>query len=59
MLLASPVARTFWWAQLEAVSEVSIESMPVRVPKTLLSVQSRMFCLELLKLNRRRLLDVH
>lgn len=55
--LASPAARQFWVARLDAVTDSSIESALIRAPNALLSVSSRRFCQELLSYNRRRLLD--
>jgi hypothetical protein len=55
--LASPEAATLWQARLEGIQEPSVRQLLNRVPTDLLSVSSRRFCLNLLQLNRRRVLD--
>jgi len=42
--LASPSARQFWMARLDAVADSAIESVLIRAPDALLSVSSRRFC---------------
>ena len=53
---ATPEARSFWCRQLELVSSESCDTALADVAR--LSDASRRFCLELLDINRRRLLDV-
>jgi hypothetical protein len=53
---AAPEARSFWCRQLELVSSASCATALADVAR--LSDASRRFCLELLDINRRRLLDV-
>jgi hypothetical protein len=53
---ATAEARSFWCAQLEPVSRERCDTALAEVAR--LSDASRRFCLELLDINRRRLLDV-
>jgi hypothetical protein len=53
---ASPEARTYWCRQLELVGRESCATALADIPR--LSDASRRFCLELLDINRRRLLNV-
>lgn len=55
--LATPAAANLWRTRLRAVQEARVQELLDRVPADLLSVQSRRFCLNLLQLNRRRVLD--
>jgi hypothetical protein len=53
---ASPEARSYWCQQLEGVDGESCATVLAQVPR--LSEASRSFCVQLLDINRRRLLDV-
>lgn len=55
--LASPGAANLWRTRLEMIQEHSVQELLDLVPSDLLSVPSRRFCLGLLELNRRRVLD--
>jgi len=55
--LASPEAATLWRTRLDMVQTDQVQELLDMVPSTLLSVPSRRFCLGLLQLNRRRMLD--
>lgn len=57
LTLAAPSVYSMWKARLEAVEQDEVASVLVGAPNDILSVQSRMFCQELLMLNRRRILD--
>lgn len=55
--LASPDAATLWRTRLDVVQAHQVQELLAHVPSHLLSVPSRRFCLGLLQLNRRRVLD--
>ena len=56
--LASPSASAYWLRRLRAVDTNAVAMLLDAVPSKVLSDPSRRFCLQLLELNRRRLLDV-
>jgi len=53
---AGPEAQSYWYGQLERVDTETCATVLASVPR--LSEGSRNFCLQLLDINRRRLLDV-
>ena len=55
--LASSEASTLWRTRLDMVQTDQVQELLGMVPSALLSVPSRRFCLGLLQLNRRRMLD--
>jgi hypothetical protein len=55
--LASPEATTLWRARLDAIEGQPVQELLAKVPSHLLSESSRRFCLGLLQLNRKRVLD--
>jgi len=55
--LASPDAVALWRTRLDMVQTGAVQELLDLVPSDLLSVPSRRFCLRLLQLNRRRVLD--
>lgn len=58
LTLASPDAAPYWLGRLQAVDMDSVAALLDTVPWEVLSDPSRRFCLQLLELNRGRLLDV-
>ncbi|GAA2349477.1 hypothetical protein GCM10009854_28850 [Saccharopolyspora halophila] len=57
LALAEPEARCYWLERLAAVKRIELEALVQRVPASIMSDPARSFCVELLTVNRRRVLD--
>lgn len=57
LAMANPAVRSYWQERLAAVEHTTLAELVQCVPSVIMSDPARSFCVELLTLNRRRVLD--
>lgn len=57
LAMTKPAVRSYWQERLAAVDQTTLLALVQRVPEAIMSGPARSFCVELLTLNRRRVLD--